>query len=565
MKQRLRQIILETVKEVAQLDQDDLPAFTVEIPNQKGHGDFATNIAMVLPKLLKRPPRDIAGQIVEKINEHKDFIDKVEIAGPGFINFFLNPNAWREVARTVLSQKVNYGRCQSKSAEKVLIEFVSANPTGPLHFGHGRGAVVGDVVARLMDYAGYDVSREYYVNDAGGQVRALALSVVYRLKELRGIKAELPEDGYRGEYVKELAEKLPQGLDSFLPGEPDEQTLADIQKFAIDAMLEDIKTDLKNFGVGFDRFASEKDVVESGRPKEAFSMLSERELLFDRDGAKWFLADEFGDEKSRVLVKNDGSFTYFATDIAYHLDKLLRGYPKLIDVWGADHHGYIQRVKASLQALGYTQEALEVILIQMVSLVRDGQPVKMSKREGEIITLRDVIEEVGSDAARFFFLMRGADSQMEFDLELAKRKTFDNPVFYVQYGHARLSSILAKANERNIPIPDPDQAEQIDLTPLELKDEIQLLKKMSVLPEVVARAADKRTPHLLVFYVQELVAEFHHYYTAHARTSPILGGDPSLISARLILVMALRQVIRCALGLLGVSAPDRMEALEAEE
>jgi arginyl-tRNA synthetase len=559
MKQLLRKSITEALVRRTDLKPADIPQFSVEVPKDESHGDFASNVAMLLARTLKRSPRDIAEMLVDDLGG-LDFIDSVQIAGPGFINFSVRAQAWQAVVAEVLEKGKDFGRSRQSDPELVMVEFVSANPTGPLHFGHGRGAVVGDVLARLLSFAGHKVVSEFYVNDAGAQVRALADSVVCRLKEKRGIEAVFPEDGYHGDYVADLAAGLSDELTEFLPGDPNEEQLQAIQDFAVKAMLENIQADLGTFGVSMDHYASEREIVKKGRVAEAFGELETRQLLEERDGAKWFLSDRFGDEKSRVLVKQTGANTYFATDIAYHLDKLRRGHKLLINIWGADHHGYVPRMKAALEALGHPREALDIVLVQMVSLVREGKPVIMSKRKGEIITLRQVVEEVGSDAARFFFLLRGTDSQMEFDLELAKKRSLDNPVFYVQYGHARLSSILAKATERGIAIPDPGDVASVDLSKLELADEIRLMKKMSALKETVVKAADSRAPHMIVFYLQELVADFHHYYTANSKTSPILGGDPKLIAARLMLVQALRVVIKNALELLGVTAPDRMEA-----
>jgi len=517
---------------------------------------------MVCAKRLKTAPRKLAEKLLEGLSA-LDFIERVEIAGPGFINFFLASGAVHSVLVDILTRGADYGRGTDANPEKIMVEFVSANPTGPLHFGHGRGAVVGDVLANLLEFSGRKVTREYYVNDAGGQVRALARSAVYRARERRGLPAELPEDGYRGGYVKDLAASLPEELFAFLPAEPSEDQLQAIQEHAVAAMLEGIKKDLSDFGVEIDQYSSEVRLVNSGRVEETFGELEQRGLLEERDGARWFLSDKFKDEKPRVLVKSDGSHTYFATDIGYHLDKLRRGFGRLINIWGADHHGYVPRMKAALMALGHPEEALEIVLVQMVSLVRGGQPVVLSKRGGEFVTLREVVDEVGRDAARFFFLLRGCDSQMEFDLELAKKRSLDNPVFYVQYGHARLSSILAKAAERGIPV--PETADGVDLSLLKLDEELSLIKKMASFGDRVARAAKARAPHQVVFYLQELVAEFHHYYTYYAKISPILKADPGQIAARLILVQALRQVVRNALSLLGVSAPERMETLEEEE
>ena len=563
MKERLRRGIIEALVARTGLSADEIPDFSVEAPNIEAHGDLAVNVAMMLARRLKRAPRDIAGSIASDV-AGLDFVERVEVAGPGFINAFIRNEAWQAVLVEILQAGSDYGRSESPDSEPVMVEFVSANPTGPLHFGHGRGAVVGDVLARQLEFSGRRVSSEFYVNDAGSQVRNLALSMVWWMKKDRGLDADFPADGYQGDYVADLARSVPAGLTAFLPGDPDEADLDALQRFGVEAMLEDIRSVLDDFGVHIDRYASETELLSSSRLLETFDELAQRGVLKDEDGARWFLSDRFGDEKPRVLVKSDGSSTYFATDVAYHLDKLRRGFGTLINVWGADHHGYVPRMKAALQALGRPPEALDVVLIQMVSLVRDGKPVILSKRAGEFITLRQVIEEVGRDAARFFFLMRGTDSQMEFDLELAKKRTLDNPVFYVQYGHARLSSLLARASERGIAVPDPARAARVDLRPLILPGELGLIKKMASLATVVRRSADSRSPHQLVYFLQDLVADFHSFYTTTKSTSPILRGDPERVSARLILVQALRQVLRNALGLLGVSAPDRMETPEGE-
>jgi arginyl-tRNA synthetase len=563
MKTRLRQVIRRALIDRLGLPEAEVPDFSLEEPAQSAHGDLATNAAMLLARRLKRSPRDLAAELKTSLETVPD-VARVEVAGPGFVNLFLQADAWRASLWAILSAGPAFGRSTRERPARVMVEFVSANPTGPLHFGHGRGAVVGDVVARLLEASGHEVQREFYVNDAGGQVRNLARSLVHWLKVQRGLPSQLPEDGYHGDYVAELAREVPAALGAFLPGEPDEAALQALQSFGVQAMLARIRADLDDFGVAMDRFSSERELLASSRIQELFDELGRRGFLEERDGARWFLSDRFGDEKPRVLVKSDGSHTYFANDLAYHLDKLRRGFGRLVNVWGADHHGYVPRMRAGLQALGQPPEALEVILVQMVSLLRDGQPVVLSKRAGDIVSLRQVFEEVGRDAARFFFLLRGPDSQMEFDLELAKRRSLDNPVYYVQYGHARLSSLLARAHERGIPVPGATAPGEVDLGPLELPEELGLVKKMSLLPEVVRRAADACMPHQVVYYLQELIADFHSYYTIYGKKSPILGGPPERIAARLVLVQALRQVLHNALDLLGVSAPDRMEALAEE-
>ncbi len=560
MRTRLRNALQAAILRRCELKPEDLPAVTVEVPHLESHGDFATNAALALARLIRKPPRQIAQWLCEDLRD-LDFVERVEVAGPGFVNVFIRPEAWRGVVSEIAAAGVDFGRSRIERPESVMVEFVSANPTGPLHVGHGRGAVIGDALASLIAVTGHRVYREFYVNDAGNQVRNLVLSVLYHVRTKRGLSTTFPEEGYRGAYVADLADQVPSQLTVFLPNEPSQADLEAIQEFCVKQMLAAIREDLASFGVRMDRYSSECDLLQSGRLQETFAELDKRKTIQMSEGARWFLADQFGDEKPRVLVKSDGSNTYFATDVAYHLDKLRRGFDRLINIWGADHHGYIPRLKAALKALGHPPEKLEVLLVQMVSLLRAGQPVLLSKRAGEIISMREVVEEVGPDAARFFFLMRSSDSQMEFDLELAKKHSLDNPVFYVQYGHARLSSILAKAAERGIPVPVLDDVSTIDLSPLESADELQMIKKMADYPDMLRRAAENRAPHLVVFYVQEMVATFHRYYTTGSRTNPILGGDPKQIAARLAFVLALRQVIRNALTVLGVSAPDRMESL----
>ena len=560
MRTRLHHAIQAAIIRRCELKPEEFPTFTVEVPHLDNHGDFATNAALALARLVRKQPRQIAQWLREDLSG-LDFVERVEIAGPGFVNVFIRPEAWRGVVAEIVGAGTDFGRSQAEKPESVIVEFVSANPTGPLHVGHGRGAVIGDVLASLIAVTGHRVYREFYVNDAGNQVQNLAQSVLYHLRTKRGLSSTFPEEGYRGAYVADLADQVPAQLTAFLPNEISSAELGAIQEFCVQRMLAVIVDDLASFGVRMDRYSSERDLVQRGRLQETFAELEKRKTIQMSEGACWFLAEKYGDEKPRVLVKSDGSNTYFATDVAYHLDKLRRGFDRLINIWGADHHGYIPRLKAALAALGHPPEKLEVLLVQMVSLLRAGQPVVLSKRAGEIISMREVVEEVGQDAARFFFLMRSSDSQMEFDLELAKKRSLDNPVFYVQYGHARLSSILAKATERGIPVPTLEGLRAIDLSPLASADELQMIKKMADFPDMLRRANENRAPHLVVFYIQDLVATFHRYYTTGSRTNPILGGDPKQIAARLVFVLALRQVIRNALTVLGVSAPDRMDTL----
>jgi arginyl-tRNA synthetase len=564
MKERLRKEIIKALKDLEGLDEEQLPSFSVEEPHLAAHGDLASNIALLLAKKLKKSPRSIAEALAKKLGE-MSFIQKMEVAGPGFLNAYLCKTEWQKVLVQVLKAKNDYGRSPKSDGPDTMVEFISANPTGPLHFGHGRGAVVGDVLANVLEFSGRKVSKEYYVNDAGNQVRNLALSIAYWLAKQHGGQPVFPADGYKGDYVADLADKAPAPLKAFLPGPPSKQDIKALEDYGIAAMLEMIKKDLSDFGVKLDRFSSERELVRTKRLEEALEELDKNGVIEKKDGAIWFRSDRFGDEKARVLIKSDGSNTYFATDIAYHLDKLRRGFGFLINIWGADHHGYIQRVKAALEALGHPPGTLEIVMVQMVSLLRDGHPVLLRKREGDYVTLRQVFDEVGRDAARFFFLMRSIDSQMDFDLDLAKKKSLDNPVFYVQYAHARLSGLLRKAKEEGLDVPSSAEAAKCDLSTLVVAEEIRLLKKMAGFAELIKRSADQRAPQLLVSYLQEMAGDFHSYFSKYRKTDPILKGDRDKVAARLLLVRAIRQIFRNALRLLGISSPDRMGSLEIEE
>ncbi len=554
MKQKIKNIINNALKDAynkGDLLSSDFPEIEVEEPNAGSHGDFSTNISMVMASIQKMPPRKIADAIIKNINDPDGILDKTEIAGPGFINFFLNKHSWHPVLRKIHEQDALYGASDIGKGKKIQVEFVSANPTGPLHVGHGRGAAVGDSIANILLFCGYNVEKEYYINDSGRQISTLGRSVFLRYKELFGADVQFPEDCYQGDYVHDLAGKVKENKEDKLLSMSEEEAISYCARFAADNILSEIKEDLAYFGVVFDRWYSEQGLYDSGKVDSIINDFRNRKIIFEDDGALWFRTKDFGDEKNRVVVRNNGLTTYFASDIAYHQDKFDRGFERVIDVWGADHHGYIPRVSAAIEALGQTRDKFDVILIQLVNLLRGGEPVAMSTRAGEFVTLRDVINEVGSDAARFIFLTRHYESALDFDLELAKKKTNDNPVYYVQYVHARISSIARKAQERGISdIVWNDAA----ISRLDEPEEIQLIKTMSRYPEIVRFSAEYMEPHRITYYLMNLASVFHAYYNKHR----VLTDDAELTIGRLYLVIAVKKIIRNGLLLLGVSAPEKM-------
>ncbi len=558
MKAQLRGALLQALQ--AAQDAGDLPEleeaapeFAIETPRSTEHGDLAANLAMQLARPCRKSPRDIAGALIKHLGDASGLVAKAEIAGPGFINFFLKPSAWLAVLPDIMQREAGFGRTDWGKDRKVMVEFVSANPTGPLHVGHGRGAVLGDALASVLAYVGCQVATEYYINDAGNQMATLGRSVLHRAKELQGSDQPFPDNHYRGAYIKDLAEEYlatPQGAE--LLELPEDQAVNQAASWAGDKILKGIKDDLGEFGVEIENYYSEKSLVDRGAVQASFKDLKARELMYENEGALWFAASQFGDEKDRVVQRsNGGETTYFASDIAYHREKFERGFNQLIDVWGADHHGYVPRLKAVIQALGHEPEDLQVVLVQMVSLLRGGEPVAMSTRAGEFVTLREVVDEVGKDAARFIFLTRRSDSPLEFDLEVAKQKTLDNPVYYVQYAHTRVSSILRKAKDAGVPLPDPAK---VNLTRLEMEDEVALARRLGEYPETVLGAAQALEPHRVTYYLNDVAGRFHSYYNAHR----VLVDDAELAAARLVLIQAVGQVIRNGLGLLGVSAPEAM-------
>lgn len=556
MKQKVKEITQKALNKLCEaedvsVDITGLPKFDISRTKDAKFGDFATNIALVLSKELKVKPRELAQKIIDLMPKDSGIIDKYEIAGPGFINFFLSPDVWRRNLDSIHDQKEKYGSSSELNGPRVLVEFVSANPTGPLHVGHGRGAAVGDSLARLLRATGFRVDSEYYVNDVGNQMNILGRSLYYRYRELQGDDVQFPENHYQGQYMKEMAIEFADSAEANrIKGLQESEAVPIASAYACKKILEGIKDDLGVFGVTYDRYFSERELHESGRLVQALDELKRLGKAEQRDGALWFFMEDSQDEKDRVLVRATGEPTYFAADVAYHNDKMNRGYDLLVDVWGSDHHGYVPRVKAAIDAFGHSSDKLRVLLVQFVNLVRQGQKISMSTRSGEFITLREVLEEVGSDAARFFFLTKRCDSHLDFDLDLAKKQSSDNPVYYVQYAHARISSIFRIAQEKGI---DADISNP-DLSALNLPEELILMKKLADFPNVLREASEALEPHRVTFYLMELSELFHSYY----HDNKILGEDNRVKKARLYLVEAVRLVISNGLTILGVSAPDRM-------
>ena len=554
MKETVKHLIADAARRAHQNGALPVPPpaeIEVDEPRLEAHGDFATNFAMVMAKIQKMAPRKIAEAIVAHLGDEAGLLTRVEIAGPGFINLFLEPAAWHRTLRRIQREDADYGRSERGRGIKIQVEFVSANPTGPLHVGHGRGAAVGDSVARILARCGYAVQKEYYINDSGRQIRTLGRSVYLRYKALFGETVEFPADCYQGDYINAYAEILRRRHGDGLLQKPEEEAVDACARFAAREILDGIREDLAAFGVTFDRWYSEQSLYDNGRVDAMIGEFRDRRLVYEKDGALWFETSRYGDEKDRVVVRNNGLTTYFASDIAYHHDKFQRGFERVIDVWGADHHGYIPRMRAVVEALGGRRDQFHVILVQLVNLLRGGEPVAMSTRAGEFVTLADVIQEVGSDAARFLFLTRSYESPLDFDLELAKQQTNENPVYYVQYVHARIASILRKAGESGVEPRGWDEAAAARLSEAE---EIQLLKTLSRYPEVVAGAAEQMAPHRIAYYLMELAAAFHGYYNKHR----VLSEDALLTRGRLCLVLAIKTVIRNGLALLGVGAPETM-------
>jgi arginyl-tRNA synthetase len=561
MKTKIRTMVLDAARaafEKGLLPSDQTPEFEVETPKHEGQGDFSTNFAMVSAKLQKMAPAKIAKSLVESMSDSADtslgsVLGKIEVAGPGFINFFLTPGAWHPVVDQVLSQDAVYGASDMGQGERVQVEFVSANPTGPLHVGHGRGAAVGDAMGNILSFAGFNVQKEYYINDSGRQIRTLGTSVWLRLQQMQGKTVDFPEDCYQGDYIKDLAREVFDAREKELSDADEKQGIEICARFAAGKILAGIRSDLDDFGVRFDNWFSEQSLYDSGRVQTAIESFKEKDLIYEKDEALWFRTEKFGDEKDRVVVRNNGLTTYFASDIAYHDEKYERGFDRVIDVWGADHHGYIKRIDAAVVATGRKSEQFDVILVQLVNLLRDGTPVQMSTRAGEFVTLKDIVDEVGKDAARFMFLSRSYESGLEFDLELAKKKSSDNPVYYVQYVHARITGILNKAKDEGL-IERTDFDAGVNLEKLVTEEELKLIKQVAGFQEQVEKSAASLHPHVIFTYLMTLASAFHAYYNHHK----VIMDDKPLSLARLSLVLAVKKVIRNGLTLLGVSAPERM-------
>ncbi len=586
MKTQIEQLISLALKKISAegiLSEQQTPRPIIERARDARHGDFACNIAMVLAKAVRSRPRDLAEKLVASLPQ-SDLVEKVEIAGPGFINFYLSTAAYYGLIPQILEQGHGFGRSELGNGKRVQVEFVSANPTGPLHVGHGRGAAYGAVVADLLEAVGFRVHREYYVNDAGRQMDILASSVWLRYLELCDETLTFPANGYRGDYVWDIAatlhrehgddyrygaEEVFQAIPADEPAGGDKEAHIDglivrtkqllgdnryrfVFELALNTILDDIRDDLERFGVRYEEWYSERSLTESGAVNKAIERLRGAGHLYQKAGALWFRSTDFGDEKDRVVVRDNGQITYFASDIAYHMDKLERGFERVIDVWGADHHGYVPRVKAALKALGDDPSRLDVLLVQFANLYRGGEKVQMSTRSGSFVTLRELRKEVGVDAARFFYVMRKCEQHLDFDLDLAKSQSSDNPVYYVQYAHARVCSVLAQAAEKGLSVEISEGVGNLER--LQEEHERSLLKTLSRYPEVVEASALHEEPHQLCHYVRELANDFHTYYNAHQ----FLVDDEAARDARLKLILAVRQVLRNGLNLLGVSAPERM-------
>ncbi len=586
MKQQIKTLLqqaLDNLKQSGTLPADANPVIQVERTRDPAHGDFASNLAMMLAKAARKKPREIADALAAALPT-SDNIVKVEIAGPGFINFHLSEQAFQAVVPAILAAEKDYGRSHLGAGKRVQVEFVSANPTGPLHVGHGRGAAYGATVADLLDAMGFEVHREYYVNDAGRQMDILAASVWLRYLELAGEELPFPVNGYKGDYVWDVAAKLHREngdrlrhawneIAAALP--TDETEGGDKEKYidalisqaktllgtadyrlvfdtGLDYILSDIRDDLSHFNVNYEKWFSERSLTETGAVERAVERLEKSGHVYEKDGAKWFRSSDFGDEKDRVLVRDNGQSTYFASDIAYHMNKLERGFERVIDIWGADHHGYVPRVKAAMQAVGDDPDKLDVLLVQFAVLYRGGEKMQMSTRSGQFVTLRQLRKEIGSDAARFFYVLRKCEQHMDFDLDLAKSRSNDNPLYYIQYAHARVCSVFRQLEEKKLSYDQSSGLQQ--LNKLTEKHEQALLSSLSRYPEVLEAAALNHEPHQLAHYLRELANDYHTYYNAHQ----FLVDDADLRQARLTLILSVKQVIANGLELLGVSAPESM-------
>ncbi|MFS0863021.1 arginine--tRNA ligase [Fredinandcohnia sp. 179-A 10B2 NHS] len=550
VKERLKTEIKDAVLKANLATEEQIPEVVLELPKEKAHGDYATNMAMQLARVAKKAPRMIAEEIVSNFDKSKASIEKIEIAGPGFINFYMNNSYLTDLVPAILEAGEAYGETTFGNNQKVQVEFVSANPTGDLHLGHARGAAVGDSLCNVLAKAGYDVSREYYINDAGNQINNLALSVEARYMQALGKEMEMPEDGYHGQDIVGIGQRLAEEFGDKYINVDEKERFDFFREYGLKYEMAKLQKDLEEFRVGFDVWYSETSLYHNGKIDRALGALKDKGHIYEEEGATWFRSTTFGDDKDRVLIKNDGSYTYLTPDIAYHQDKLERGFEKLINIWGADHHGYIPRMKAAIQALGYEKDTLEVEIIQLVHLYKNGEKMKMSKRTGKAVTMRDLIEEVGLDAVRYFFAMRSSDTHLDFDLDLAVSQSTENPVYYAQYAHARICSMLRSGEELNISLDGQYALEYINS-----EKEIDLLKKLGEFPAAVTEAAEKRIPHRITNYINELAAALHSFYNAEK----VLDQENlDKTKARLALMKSVQITLQNSLKLIGVSAPEKM-------
>lgn len=549
LKQGLKEQLQRAILSAGLAEEEQLPSIVIETPKDKEHGDFATNVAMQLAKVAKKAPRAIADDIAANLDYETASIEKLDVAGPGFINFFMKKDYLSDIVKTALAEKENFGSSDYGQGKKVQVEFVSANPTGTLHLGHARGAAVGDSLSNILHKAGYEVQREYYINDAGNQIDNLTLSLEARYLQEIGEDAVMPEDGYQGADIIGFAKEIVQDYGDRFKEADQEKRRAFFREYGLKRETDKLKSDLADFRVRFDNWFPESSLYEENKIQPVLEELSSRGKTYEEDGATWFRSTEYGDDKDRVLIKNDGSYTYLMPDIAYHQDKFNRGFGELINIWGADHHGYIPRVSAAIQALGFEKEQLTVQIIQMVNLFENGEKVKMSKRTGNAVTMRELMDEVGIDATRYFFAMRAAETHLDFDLTLAKSESNENPVYYVQYAHARICSMLRQAEEKGF---TPDVS--ADLSLLSSEKDQELMKKIGEYPVAIADAAKRHAPHRITNYVYDLAQALHSFYNAEK----VFSEDEALTKARLALIEATRITLKNALAVVGVEAPEKM-------
>jgi arginyl-tRNA synthetase len=550
VKTKMKHEIVAAIENAGLAEKKQIPDVILELPKDKAHGDYATNIAMQIARVARKAPRQIAEELSAHFDKETTSVKKIEIAGPGFINFFMDNRYLTALIPAIVKAGGSYGESDVGNGQKVQVEFVSANPTGSLHLGHARGAAVGDTLSNILEKAGFDVSREYYINDAGNQIHSLALSLEARYFQALGHERDMPEDGYYGKDIigfgKELVEKYGDG---YVDKESRER-YDFFRAFGLKKETEKLRKDLEDFGVTFDEWFSETSLYESGEIQKVLAKLNEANETYEQDGATWFRTTAHGDDKDRVLIKGDGSYTYLTPDIAYHLNKFQRGFESLINIWGADHHGYIPRMKAAVEALGYEREQLKVQIIQLVNLFKNGERMKMSKRTGKAVTLRELMEEVGIDAMRYFFAMRSSDTHLDFDMDLAVSKSNENPVYYVQYAHARICSILRQGEEMGL-----SYVGDVDFSPVSSEKEIELLKKLGEFPEAVTDAAEKLAVQRLTNYVFELASTLHSFYNAERVLD---AEDKAKSEARFQLIKAVQTTLHNGLALIGVDAPEKM-------